>query len=162
MAGQYPPPGGRSLRPHPLIFFSPVLDPRGVGELLSCENGQGSALRLSIRPALKPWESPLVAWAFFCSGFVTFVAAIAELSPSTLDELPHVAIAYPLAYVVGFLSVLTPGGLVVREGTLYLLLAPIVGKGNALVIALAMRAWEIAIEAACSAGVIGAHVGKRV
>jgi hypothetical protein len=97
----------------------------------------------------------LVAWAFFCGGFVTFVAAIAERSSASfLEEVPHLAIAYPLAYVVGFLSFLTPGGLVVREGMLYLLLAPIVGKGNAIVIALAMRAWEIAIEAACSAVVI--------
>jgi uncharacterized membrane protein YbhN (UPF0104 family) len=56
--------------------------------------------------------------------------------------------AYPMAFAIGFVSLITPSGLAVREGALFVLLSPIVGGAQALVIALGMRVWEIVLDAA--------------
>ncbi len=58
-----------------------------------------------------------------------------------LRLLPHLVAAYAIAYAIGFVSLLTPSGLGVREGAFYLLLAPLLGGGFVTVIALAMRIW---------------------
>ena len=54
---------------------------------------------------------------------------------------PHLVAAYPIAYAIGFISLITPSGLGVREGAFYLLLAPIMGGGAITIVALAMRLW---------------------
>ena len=54
---------------------------------------------------------------------------------------PDLVAAYAIAYTIGFVSLLTPSGIGVREGALYLLLAPVLGGGLATVAAIAMRVW---------------------
>src|SRR5205823_4455839 len=68
---------------------------------------------------------------------------------------PHLLAAYPLAYAAGFCSFVTPSGLVVREGVLFVLLNPIVGRDSALIIPLAMRAWEVLLEGSVTAAIVG-------
>ena len=67
------------------------------------------------------------------------------LTGYTLSDLtslwPHLLSSYPVAYAVGYLSFITPSGLAVREGTLYLLLTPILGGGVVAATAVAMRVW---------------------
>ncbi|GAA2733573.1 lysylphosphatidylglycerol synthase transmembrane domain-containing protein [Actinocorallia aurantiaca] len=48
--------------------------------------------------------------------------------------------AYALAYVVGFLVILAPGGLGAREAALVLALSPVLSQAEALLVALASRA----------------------
>ncbi len=60
--------------------------------------------------------------------------------------LPHLLAAFPIAYAVGYLSFVTPSGLAVREGVLYLLLAPVLGGGPVTVAALAIRLWQVILE----------------
>ncbi|MEZ4866180.1 MAG: lysylphosphatidylglycerol synthase domain-containing protein [Caldilineaceae bacterium] len=55
----------------------------------------------------------------------------------------HLVAVYPVAYVIGLLSLITPSGFGVREGAFYLLLAPVIGGGLVTVLALAMRVWNI-------------------
>ena len=45
-----------------------------------------------------------------------------------------------------------------RDGTIFLLLAPIIGGENALVLALGMRAWELVLDAVASGIAIGAPI----
>jgi len=59
----------------------------------------------------------------------------------------HLIAVYPVAFAVGFVSLITPSGLGVREGAFYLLLAPIMGGGTVTVIALVMRIWTMLGEA---------------
>jgi hypothetical protein len=43
-------------------------------------------------------------------------------------------------------AALTPSGLGVREGLLYVLLAPVLAAGGAIGVALVMRFWEVGLE----------------
>jgi uncharacterized membrane protein YbhN (UPF0104 family) len=73
----------------------------------------------------------------------TFALVTFSLNESATAEwqrlLFPLIIAYPLAYVAGFLSFITPSGFGVREGALYLLLAPTMDGAVVAVSALAMR-----------------------
>ena len=59
--------------------------------------------------------------------------------------------AYAAAYAVGFLALLTPAGLGVREGVLVVALAPVLPAGPALVVALSSRLWMMLVELAGAA-----------
>ncbi|MEZ4835254.1 MAG: lysylphosphatidylglycerol synthase domain-containing protein [Caldilineaceae bacterium] len=79
----------------------------------------------------------------------SFAALTASLDGDVLAQGVRVGallfFAYPIAYAVGYLSFLTPGGLAVREGTLALLLIPVLGA-TATVAALLMRLWQVVLE----------------
>jgi len=82
----------------------------------------------------------LAAWMALGLGFATLTLALAGGLQSGLGrQLVHLVAGYPVAYVVGFLSFVTPSGLAVREATVYVLAAPVVGGGLITVAALAMR-----------------------
>jgi uncharacterized membrane protein YbhN (UPF0104 family) len=61
-------------------------------------------------------------------------------------HLPLLVAAYAAAYAAGFLSLLTPGGLGVREGVLVLLMAAVMPAGIAAVVAVLARVWMMAVE----------------
>ncbi len=82
----------------------------------------------------------LAAWLALGLGFATLTLALAGGRQSDLGrQLVHLVAGYPVAYVIGFLSFVTPSGLAVREATMYVLAAPVVGGGLITVAALAMR-----------------------
>ncbi len=86
----------------------------------------------------------LVAWILWGITFmaVTFAVAPASAVDRWTMALPLIA-AYPIAYAVGFLSLLTPSGFGVREGALLLLLAPPLSAAVVTVIALAARVFTM-------------------
>ena len=91
----------------------------------------------------------LAMWALLASAFAAFVMGVARPAGAPGGfAAAQVAAAYPIAYVIGFLSFITPSGIGVREGVLYTLVAPLLGPAPALVASLAMRAWELALELA--------------
>jgi hypothetical protein len=81
------------------------------------------------------------------------------LSFSALGRSLGIAAGEPLAwasafcasYVAGYLSLLTPSGLGVREGVLALLLAGVAGPGPAAVVALVARLWLSVAEVVVAA-----------
>ncbi|MCS6825462.1 MAG: flippase-like domain-containing protein [Caldilinea sp.] len=81
-------------------------------------------------------------WLLWGAAFYALAFGIGVAGPtgSKLAML-HLLPLYPVAYAIGFLSFLTPSGLGVREGALYVLLAPLLGGGGATALALAMRIW---------------------
>jgi len=84
----------------------------------------------------------LVDWLLFGAGFGALIMAMGDFAVTDLPWLlPHLVGSYTVAYALGYLSFITPSGLAVREGVLYLLLAPILGSGVATAAALAMRVW---------------------
>jgi glycosyltransferase 2 family protein len=89
---------------------------------------------------------------------LAFAALVASLYPLAAADVPVVVAAYAAAYAVGFLALLTPAGLGVREGVLVVALAPVLPAGPALVVALLSRLWMMLVELA-GAGV--AHLVAR-
>lgn len=86
-------------------------------------------------------------WGLLGMGFAALTLALQPVPFSQwLTWLPHLVASYPLAYAIGYISFLTPSGLAVREGALYVLLTPILGGGVTTVMALAMRVWLIVCE----------------
>jgi uncharacterized membrane protein YbhN (UPF0104 family) len=84
----------------------------------------------------------IVDWLVWGAAFCALAFGIGQYSPAQMWVLaPHLIAIYSVAYAVGFVSFLTPSGLGVREGALYLLLAPLLGGGAVTVLALAMRIW---------------------
>jgi glycosyltransferase 2 family protein len=89
---------------------------------------------------------------------LAFAALVASLHPLAAADVPLVVAAYAAAYAAGFLALLTPAGLGVREGVLVVALAPVLPAGPALVVALLSRLWMMLVELA-GAGV--AHLVAR-
>jgi hypothetical protein len=80
-----------------------------------------------------------VSWVLASAGFVALVYGLTRPVGEPFWPLAlYLASAYPIAYAGGFLSLLTPSGLGVREGLLYILLVPVLGAGGAIGVALAM------------------------
>lgn len=82
-------------------------------------------------------------WLLMGSGFALLAASIV---PITAAQFPALVATWAAAYVVGYLSLLTPSGLGVREGVMVLLLAPLFPMPVPTVIALAARLWMTAGE----------------
>lgn len=72
---------------------------------------------------------------------LAFAALVRSIFPLAASGIPLAVAGYAAGYAVGFLSLLTPAGLGVREGVLVLALSPVIPAGPALVIALVSRLW---------------------
>jgi uncharacterized membrane protein YbhN (UPF0104 family) len=96
--------------------------------------------------------------AYWAVTGVAFAGLVASLYPLAATDIPVVVAAFAAAYAVGFLALLTPAGLGVREGVLVVALAPVLPAGPALVVALISRLWMMLVELA---GAAVAHLVAR-
>jgi len=92
-------------------------------------------------------------WCAYGAAFCLFVWS---LQPISIRELPMLGATYVAAWVIGFLSFLTPGGIGVREGALAYLLGLWLPAPVAIVIGLLSRLWITAGE------LIGAGIAWRL
>lgn len=84
----------------------------------------------------------IVDWLLWGASFAALTFALQDFTPAQMVQLaPDLVAAYAIAYTIGFVSLITPSGIGVREGALYLLLAPLLGGGLVTVAAVAMRVW---------------------
>lgn len=101
---------------------------------------------------LAGWGWSLLAWLLIGGSFALLLTAVPtsrELPPPwTLYAVALASIA--LAVVAGFASLL-PGGVGARELVLTTILAPAVGTGHALFVAIAARLLFLIVEASCAA-----------
>jgi hypothetical protein len=136
------------LRPRAALSLANALLVRFGRAPLRSEVSTGALLRL--------FAVCLGSWLAVCAGFTALIRALGLRGDAGFAEtLAQVGTAYPVAYAIGFLSFVTPGGLAIREGVLVLLLTPTFGRGPSLVVALAMRAWELMLEAVIGGSVVG-------
>ncbi len=91
------------------------------------------------------WLGGLVDWILWSGAFALLAGAVLEL-PGRAEVWAGLLTAYPVAYAVGYLSFVAPGGLAIREGALALLLAPVLGPGPGILLALAMRTLQVVLE----------------
>jgi hypothetical protein len=105
-------------------------------------------------PAQLAPSAGTVAWlaagyaAYWVVTGLAFAALVASLHPLAAADVPLVVAAYAAAYAAGFLALVTPAGLGVREGVLVVALAPVLPAGPALVVALVSRVWMMLAELA--------------
>jgi hypothetical protein len=90
----------------------------------------------------------VVMWLCLCVGFWLLAYGIA---PASARNLVAVTASFPVAWFVGLVALVSPGGLGVREGVLAALLAGLLPGGVAVVVALAARVWLACVELACAA-----------
>ena len=96
---------------------------------------------------LKQWfnifQAHILLWCCQGLAFFLFVKSLASVQ---WEDVGVFSACYAFAWIVGFLSFLTPGGLGVREGLLGLLLANYMPTSQATLIALLCRVWTLSAE----------------
>ena len=126
-----------------LVAGFPVVLPavgRWVGRLV----GRGLGGPAPARRDLAAYVTLLLA-AWVCYGVAFWLFGQAVLG----DRGPNLGLAvgaFTGSYVVGLLAVFAPGGIVVREAALVAALAPSLGPGPALLLAVGSRLWLLALE----------------
>ena len=85
----------------------------------------------------------LVVWLAMGLSFAALARAV---TPYPLDVVPYLVASWAAAYVIGYLSLLTPSGLGVREGILALLLTEVFAAPLPTVIAIVARLWMVLAE----------------
>lgn len=103
---------------------------------------QPVTFRLSVGLALSIYLGYALAWCLFGVSFWLFISATA---PEASVPLPAAMGSFLLAYQIGYLTLLTPGGLGVREWVLTSMLSKYLGP-IAAGISVAARIWNIAAE----------------
>jgi len=91
------------------------------------------------------------------AGFVLLLVAMGEYSGDLALVLLGI---YPLAQCLGFLTLVAPGGLGIREGVLMIGLQPVIGAEAAIVSSVAVRVLQTAADLLCAA--IGLWIVRRV
>lgn len=111
-------------------------------------------------PALPTGEFALYV-AGLCVPWVAYGIAFWLFGRGILgSQAPGFALAvggFVASYVVGLIVVFAPSGLVVREAALVAALAPAIGGGAALVLAITSRLWLLLLELATALGVVAVH-----
>lgn len=130
----------------PVLLF--LLRPDLLERLLAWMLEKTGRPRLEVRFGRARLTGVLAAaaadWLLWGACFATLTFGIQPFSPAERAALFwHLVAVYPIAYVIGFLSFITPSGFGVREGAFYVLLAPLMGGGLVTVAALAMRVWNL-------------------
>ena len=82
----------------------------------------------------------------WCCQGLAFFLFVRSLAPVAWTDAGVLTACYAFAWIVGFLSFLTPGGLGVREGLLSLLLSSYMPVSQATLVALLCRVWVLSAE----------------
>lgn len=137
--------------PVALFLLQPRVFGRAINALLVRLGRPPIRFALTSRDLLALFVAHVISWLLYGLGFYLFVRAAYAVE---LGELPRLGAAFAAAYVIGFLSLLTPSGLGVREGVLLYLLSLSLPLPVATVLAVASRLWLIAGELASTAGAL--------
>jgi len=89
---------------------------------------------------------------------LAFFALARSIFPVEAGILPHLTAVYNGAWAAGFLSIIAPGGLGVREGALVLFLKPYLPLSVAIIIAAVARFWITIFEIAMA--LVGLYIRK--
>lgn len=122
---------------HPRAFV-PLAD-----RLLRAVGRDPLGVRLSFGRVLGLLCYYVVAWFVAGVGCWALARAVTDVG---VDALPALTAAFTLAYVVGMVAFVFPGGLGVREVVLAGALAGTLGAGVALAWAVLLRLWQVAVE----------------
>jgi len=116
-----------------------------LGGRLLKEPAEGTDQGLESGGLLRTGIGGLVVWALYGLGFWALLQGLVVDNPVTLAAATGV---FAAGYIAGYVVLLAPGGMVVREGAIAGLLGVVAGipLGPAAAIALAARVWTTAAE----------------
>ena len=100
----------------------------------------------------------LLLWVLLGTAFFLFIKSFYPVVPS---QLLLVTGTYAVAWSIGFLSVITPSGLGVREGVLSLLLTSVLPPATATFVALLSRVWTLGVELILGGVAFGIYFRQR-
>ena len=136
----------------PLLIAAPVLlvlilalfQPRVLRAVFRAA-GRGVPERLpGVRELLGALLLSGALWLIMGLSFAVFVSSVV---PLPLSRWAAAGSAYAASWAIGFLAIVSPGGLGVRESVLTVLLDPLMPAGAAVVVALGSRVWITVAEA---------------
>ncbi|MHB0877864.1 MAG: lysylphosphatidylglycerol synthase domain-containing protein [Anaerolineae bacterium] len=134
-----------------VVVLSPPVLRRLLGFAARLSGSGGSAPSIPFAVVLSLFAGYCLYWVACGFGFALLSTALGMPPSSTALWIA----AYAGAYVVGYLSLLTPSGIGVREGVLALLLATVASSVPGALLAVAARLWttvgELAITGAVAA-----------
>ena len=100
----------------------------------------------------------LLVW--ICLGISFFLFA-KSIYPIHITQFPIITSIFAFAWSIGFMTLVTPGGLGVREGILSLLLTSCLPPATATLIALLSRIWVICIEIILAGVAFGCYMKQK-
>ena len=124
-----------------------IVHPRllnGWAGFLSARLGRPwTRLHISYRALLGVWGVYVGGWLMTAAGAALFVRGVL---PEEGGDPVFIGSAYCLAWLIGTLAMIAPGGMGIREGALGLLLGRIMQPGPAFTLAVAIRLWMLLVE----------------
>lgn len=85
-------------------------------------------------------------WGLWIAQIIGFYSLINSIYPISISKIPHLAAAYTLSWMSGFIIIFAPGGLGVREGMMSLLLSSYIPSPLAIAISFLSRVWITVFE----------------
>lgn len=132
-------------------YLQPQLLQRALSWSLRRIGRQVTYFTLTSRDLLALLPGYCGAWMLYGCGLYALALAI---YPLPLTDLPALSGSFAIAWMIGFLSVITPSGLGVREGVLGYLLGLFMPTHVALLLAVLARIWLTTAELGCVALVV--------
>lgn len=127
-----------------MLFLIPMLSSKARHFIKTLRDTGGPLLQKSFRHQwVQLFSSHILLWVCQSLAFYLFVRSL------VLVKWTHAGVlsaCFAFAWIVGFLSFLTPGGLGIREGLLGVLLANFMPTPQATSIALLCRVWMLSAE----------------
>ncbi len=103
-------------------------------------------------PLELPWRSLLGIWALYVAGWLLFAAGVVLFVNGVLrapeGASTYIGSSYTVAWLVGTLTMIAPGGMGIREGALGLLLSRVLPTGPAFTLAVGIRLCTLLVEIA--------------
>lgn len=129
------------------VFFIIVLHPNLLNKLLnfSMHILKRKSISFNIN-YLRILCLSLYFFGLWIAQIIGFYFLINSIYPVHISKLPHLAGAYILSWMSGFIVIFAPGGLGVREGTMSLLLSSFIPFPLAIAISFLSRVWITIFE----------------
>ncbi len=126
-----------------MVVFVPKLMERALNRLFKLVRRRPVTLEMNKSLATVIYGGYFLAWSLYGFSFWLFLNGI------TVQDTPIFPMAgiFIIAYQIGYLFLLAPGGVGPREGAMAVLLAPFFGPGVPAAIAITSRLWLIIAEA---------------
>ncbi|OQA43633.1 MAG: hypothetical protein BWY52_01817 [Chloroflexi bacterium ADurb.Bin325] len=135
------------LAPLGLLLLQPALIERALNWVLARFGRPPVRVTLTWRQV---WLLAGAYAVFWLMQGLSFAALVRGLTGDAAPAALYLTATWVGAYLIGFLSLLTPSGLGVREGALVLLLSPLLPAAVAAVVALVARLWMVVVELAAA------------
>lgn len=130
-----------------VIFFKPHWLRKVINAMVTRLGAAPVEFHIPSRVAVEILAMYCVGWILYGTAFYLFLLSVSEFPGGNIVQAIGIFCA---AYLVGYWSILAPGGIGVRETALVLFLGPIFGGGVAAAIAAFARIWSIVGEVIAS------------